>query len=50
MIGDNTRKRMYRMYMYVYIYIHIKSGHSAVQQKLTEHCKSTIIKTFFKKQ
>ena len=32
---DNMRKRMYK---YVWL------GHSAVQQKLTEHCKSTITK------
>ena len=28
------------------MYINAKPGHSAVQQKLTEHCKSTIIKKF----
>ena len=28
--------------------MYIKLGHFAVQQKLTEHCKSTIIKTFKK--
>ena len=33
---DNVRKRMY-IYMYEW-------GHFAVQQNLTEHCKSTIIK------
>ena len=30
----NIKKK--RMYIYIYIY------HSAVQQKLTQHCKSTI--------
>ena len=35
MLEDNTRKIMY---------IHVQLGHSAVQQKLAEHCKSTIIK------
>ena len=32
---DNMRKRMH---------IYVKLGHFAVQQKLTEHCKSAIIK------
>ena len=32
---DNERKRMY---------IYVSLGHFAVQQKLTEHCKSTTIK------
>ena len=31
------------MYIYIYIYIY-KPAHFDVQQKLTEHCKSTIIK------
>ena len=35
MMEDNTRKGMY---MYVWL------GHFAVQQKLAQHCKSTIIK------
>ena len=34
MMEDNVRKRMY-----VYVYL----GHFAVQQKMTEHYKSTII-------
>ena len=33
---DNVKK--------IYIYTNIKLGYSAVQQKLTEHYKSTIIK------
>ena len=32
---DNVRKRMYT---------YVKLGHFAVQQKLSEHCKSTMIK------
>ena len=39
-IKDNARKRMYT---------YVQLGHFAVQQKLTEHCKSAIIKIFFKK-
>ena len=37
------------IYVYIYIYIYIERererelGHFAVHQKLTEHCKSTII-------
>ena len=38
MMEDNVKKRMY---------VNIWLGHFAVQQKLTEHCESTIIK--FKK-
>ena len=37
----NVKKRMY---------MDIWLDHSAVQQKLTEHCKSTIIKFFLKKK
>ena len=33
-LEDNVRKRMY---------VYVGLGHFAVQQKLTEHCKSTII-------
>ena len=32
--------------MCVYIYTHTHLGHFTVQQKLTEHCKSTTIKKF----
>ena len=42
MTEGNVRKRMC-IYMYVWL------GHSAVQQKLTEHYKSTTIKIFKKK-
>ena len=31
------------MYVYVYIYIYMKLNHFAVHQKLTQHCKSTIL-------
>ena len=41
-MDDNVRKRTY----YIYIY---NWGHFAVQQKLTEHCKSTIMKNKFLK-
>ena len=43
MMEDDTRKRMY---------ICVWLGHFAVQQKFTEHCKSTILqfKKFFKKE
>ena len=30
--------------MNIYIYIYVKLSHSAVYQKLTQHCKSTILK------
>ena len=45
------------IYIYIYIYIHtyiyIKLNHFAVCQKLTQHCKSTILqflKMFLKKE
>ena len=31
------------MCVYIYIYIHIKLNQFAVHQKLTQHCKSTIL-------
>ena len=34
--------------IYIHIHICIKLSHFAVQQKLTEHCKSTIIKSLEK--
>ena len=37
-VEDNMRKRMY---------VCMGLGHFAVQQNLTEHCKSTIIKKIF---
>ena len=46
MMWDNMRKRMY-------VYIYVWLGHFAIQQKLTEYCKSTIIeriKILFKKE
>ena len=46
---DNVRKRMY-IYIRVYRYSHVWLGHFVVQQKLTEHCKSTIIKKKLKKE
>jgi len=41
MMEDNVKKRMH---------IYVLLGHSAIQQKLTEHYKSTIIKKFKKKK
>ena len=41
---ENTKKNVC---VYVCIYINIKLNHFAVQQKLTQHCKSTILQ--FKK-
>ena len=35
MVEDNVKKRMY---------VDVRLGHFAVQQKLTEHCKSAVIK------
>ena len=60
----NMKKNIYMyvcVYIYKYIYIliyidihtHIytfKLNHSAVQQKLTQHCKSTILQKFKKKE
>ena len=43
MMEDSMKKKK-RMYICVWL------GHFAVQPKLKEHCKSTIIKIFFKKQ
>ena len=37
------------VYIYMYIYIHIYIGHFAVQQKLAQNCKPTIIKKCKKK-
>ena len=31
------------MHIDIYTHIHIRVGHFAIQQKLTEHCKSTIM-------
>ena len=31
------------MYTYIYAYMYIYMNHLAVQQKLTQHCKSTIL-------
>ena len=39
---DNVRKS-------IYIYIYMRLGPFAVQQKLTENCKSTILKIFLNK-
>ena len=45
MMEDNVIKRIY-----IYICMYVWLGHFAVQQKLTGHCKSTIIeKKSFKK-
>jgi len=41
MMEDNVRKRMY-----ICVYL----GHFTAQQKLTEHCKSTIMKNLKKKK
>ena len=46
MMEDDMRKRMC-IYMCVYIYIYL--GHFAVQQKLAQNCKPTIIKKCKKK-
>ena len=42
-------KKNVSMCVYIYTYIN-KLGHFSVQQKLTEHCKSTIIKIFLKEK
>ena len=39
MMDDIMRRRRY-----VYMYLYVKLGPFAVQQKVTEHCKSTMIK------
>ena len=41
---DNMRKRMWAS-----THIYMRLGHYAIQQKLTQHCKSTIIKKIEKK-
>ena len=48
-IINHMEKNMKKMCVYIYIcyiYIYIKWNHFAVQQKLTEHCKSTILQFF----
>ena len=43
--GKEQGKKEYiytHTHKYIYIYIYIKLNHFAVQQKLTQHCKSTI--------
>ena len=42
MMEDNVKKRMC-VCVYVYTHIYVWLGHFAVQQKLTEQCKATII-------
>ena len=37
------------IYIYIYIYIYIKLNHFAVDLKLTQHCKSTILQLKIKK-
>ena len=39
-------RRMWEKRMYIYVWL----GHFAVQQKLTEHCKSAVVKNFFKRK
>ena len=39
----NTKKNVC-VCVYTYIYIYVQLIHFAVQQKLTQHCKSTIFK------
>ena len=41
MMEDNMRKNVY---IHIHMHTHIYLGHFAVQQKLTELCKSTVIK------
>ena len=36
------------VYIYTYEYIYELLGHFAVKQKVTQHCKSTIIKKILK--
>ena len=49
MIEDNIRKGMYVFLhvcihcTYIYAHAYIEVGHLVVQQKLAQHCKSTII-------
>ena len=44
--GGSCEKKNVCVYIYLYVYVWL--GHFVVQQKLTEHCKSTIINTIFK--
>ena len=46
MMEDNVKKRN----VYVFYIYKIKLGYFAIQQKLTEHCKSTVIKKFLIKK
>ena len=43
-LGIDHDGRQYEKKMYIYVGL----GHSAVQQKWTQHCKSTIIKILIK--
>ena len=40
--GRSYEKKNIYIYIYIYIYI-CMTGHYAVHQKLTQHCKSTIL-------
>ena len=55
MMEDAVRKRMcvyicVCVCVCVCVYIYTQLAHFAIQQELTEHCKSIIIKIFEKKQ
>ena len=39
----NNHGKEYLKSMYIYMYIYVKLNHFAVQQKLTQHCKSTLL-------
>ena len=45
MINNNGKEYQKR----IYIHIHVKLNHFAVQQKLTQYCKSTVLKLRKKK-
>ena len=36
-------KESEKEYIYIHIHIHVKLNHFAIHQKLTQHCKSTIL-------
>ena len=53
LVTEHDRRQYEKKNVCTYIYIHthimyVYLDHLAVQQKLTEHCKSTIITIFFK--
>ena len=41
--GKEYEKENSDIYIYIYAHAHIKRSHFAVQKKLTQHCKSTIL-------